>query len=93
MSYYNLVYELFTSCIIVLSICTLACLIRTIKGPSIADRLIAINMTDTEVVALICLLAARSGEYGFTDIAIIYSLFSFLAVAILTRFLAGRRKP
>jgi multicomponent Na+:H+ antiporter subunit F len=93
MSYQDLVYKLLSFCIFVLSICTLACLFRAIKGPSIADRLIAVNITDTQVVALICLLAARSGEYGFADIAIIYALFSFLAVAILTRFLAGRRKP
>ena len=93
MCYQDLVYRLLTFCISVLSFCTLACLIRAVRGPSVADRLVAVNMTGTEVISLICLIAARTGEYGFADIALIYAIFSFLAVAILTRFLAGRRRP
>ena len=92
MTYDRLVYALLTFCAGVLAFCTLACLIRAMIGPSTSDRLVAVNMTGTEVIALICIIATRSGEYGFADIAIIYAMLSFLAVAVLTTILTGRGK-
>lgn len=91
MTYDRLVYALLTFCAGVLALGTLACLARAVRGPSTADRLIAVNMTGTQVIAMICIVAARSGEYGFADIAIIYAMFSFLAVAVLTKILTERR--
>ena len=62
MTYTSLTHSLLTVVIGILSLGTLACLIRAILGPSTADRLIAVNMTGTQVICLICILAARSGE-------------------------------
>ena len=90
MTYISLTHSLFTVVIGILSLGALACLIRAILGPSTADRLIAVNMTGTQVICLICILAARSGEYGFADVAVIYAMLSFLAVAVLTKILSGR---
>ena len=90
MTYASLTHSLFTVVIAVLSMGALACLIRAILGPSTADRLVAVNMTGTQVICMICVLAARSGETGFADVAVIYALFSFLAVAVLTKILSGR---
>ena len=67
----------------------LVCLIRAIIGPTTADRVIAINMTGTMVVILICILALRLGEGYLTDVAMIYTLLSFLAVVALTRMFIG----
>jgi multicomponent Na+:H+ antiporter subunit F len=33
-----------------------ACLVRAVRGPSLADRVVAINMMGTAVVLMICLL-------------------------------------
>lgn len=92
MTYQSLTYSLLTVVISVLSLGALACLIRAILGPTTADRLIAVNMTGTQVICLICLIAARSGEHGFADVAVIYAMLSFLAVAVLTKILSGRGK-
>ena len=92
MTYDRMVYALLAFCAGVLALGTLACLVRAIRGPSTADRLVAVNMTGTQVIAMICIIAARSGEYGFTDVAIVYALFSFLAVAVLAKILTGRRE-
>ena len=92
MTYEKMVYALLTFCAGVLALGTLACLARAVRGPSAADRLVAVNMTGTQVIAMICIIAARAGEYGFTDVAIVYALFSFLAVAVLTRILTRRRE-
>ena len=49
-------------------------------------------MTGTQVICMICIHAARTGEHGFTDVALIFAMFSFLAAAVLVRIVTERRK-
>ncbi len=65
------------------------CLVRAIRGPRMADRVIAINAIGTMVVILLCILTVRLGEGWLTDVAMIYTLLSFLAVVVLTRMVIG----
>ena len=73
----------------VLGTCLFVCLFRTFRGPTPADRVIAVNMIGTMVVTLICILTLRLGEGYLTDVAMIYTLLSFLAVVMLTKLLIG----
>lgn len=72
-----------------LGLILLACLVRAIIGPRIADRLIAINMMGTTIVITICVLAFLMGEGYLTDVAIIYVMLSFLAVVLLSKIYMG----
>ena len=92
MKYDAAVQTLLTISMVVLSAGVLACLIREIIGPTHADRLIAANMTGTQVICLICIVAARTGEHAFTDVALIFAMFSFLAAAVFVRIVTERRK-
>ena len=74
---------------IAIGVLLLFCLLRAVLGPRIADRVIAVNAAGTLVVILICILAVRLGEGYLTDIAMIYTLLSFLAVVVLTRLYIG----
>lgn len=79
-------------CEVLLAVCALFSLVRAIIGPTTADRLIAVNMTGTQIICLICLVTARSGEGGFTDIAVIYALLSCLAAVVFTKIVTKRRQ-
>lgn len=92
MKYEAAVQTLLTVGMVVLAAGALACLVRAIIGPTRADRLIAANMTGTQVICLICITAARTGEHGFTDVALIFAMFSFLATAVFVRIVTERRK-
>ena len=74
---------------IVLSLMLFVCLYRAIKGPSAADRIIAVNMTGTITIGLILFLALLLNEGYLIDIALIYALLSFLAVVLLCRIYIG----
>ncbi len=74
---------------IALGLLLMVCLLRSVLGPTTADRVIAVNMIGTMVVILICILTLRLGEGYLTDVAMIYTLLSFLAVVALTRLLIG----
>ena len=66
-----------------------ACLIRAIIGPRISDRIIAVNMMGTLVVIIICVLAYLMCEGYLVDVAMIYTMLSFLAVVLLTKVYMG----
>ena len=62
-------YEVvFTALPIILAIMVLICLIRAIKGPKIADRIVAINMMGTITMVIIAILAVKMDEGYLVDI-------------------------
>lgn len=73
----------------VLALMLVLCLIRAVKGPRIADRLVAVNMMGTMVMTMIALLAVVKNQGYLVDICLIYAMISFLAVVVLTRIYTG----
>lgn len=55
-------------------------IIRGIIGPSLYDRILAVNMLGTKTVLLISLLGFVMGRPEFLDIAIVYALINFISV-------------
>ena len=84
-----LYHPLFIALLILLSIMLLVCLIRAVKGPRVADRLVAVNMMGTMVMVMISILALLLKEGYLVDICLIYAMISFLAVIILTKVYMG----
>ena len=83
---YGLLYNI-TLGVLGLMLC--ACLIRAIIGPRISDRIIAVNMMGTLVVIIICALTYLMCEGYLVDVAMIYTMLSFLAVVLLTKVYMG----
>ena len=67
----------------------LLCLIRSIIGPRITDRIVAVNMVGTNAIAAIAVLAVKLRESYVADICLIYAMVSFLAVILLTKVYMG----
>ena len=80
---------LFTAVLLALGVMMIACLVRAILGPRIADRLVSINMTGTIAIMMIGILAVMLNEGYLLDIAIIYAMLSFLAVVVLVKVFIG----
>lgn len=68
---------------IILAIGMVLAFIRAAKGPRYTDRIVAINMIGTMTTAIICILSIYLGETSLMDVALVYTLLSFLAVVIL----------
>lgn len=63
-------------------------LVRALLGPSIYDRIAAINMFGTKTVLLISVLAFTSGRLDLLDIALVYALINFIGVIAVLRLVA-----
>lgn len=74
---------------ILLALMVFLCLIRAVKGPKIADRIVAVNMMGTMTMVIIAMLAVKMDEGYLVDICIIYAMISFLAVTLLTKVYMG----
>ena len=86
----NTAYQsLYTIVLIVLVVLDFLCLVRAIKGPRIADRIVAINMISTITIAMILVLVNMLGQGGLADVALIYALIGFLAVVVLCKVYMG----
>lgn len=75
---------IYIAVLVLLGIGLFACLIRAIRGPRIADRLIAVNMSTTMVIVMIGVLSLLLNESYLLDICLIYAMVSFLGVIIVT---------
>ena len=61
-------------------------IIRGVVGPTLYDRILAVNMFGTKTVLLISLLGFMMGRPDFLDIAIVYALISFISVIGVLHF-------
>jgi multicomponent Na+:H+ antiporter subunit F len=61
-------------------------IIRGIIGPTLYDRILAVNMFGTKTVLLISLLGFVMGRPEFLDIAMVYALINFISVIGVLRF-------
>ena len=64
----------------------LLAIIRGIVGPTLYDRILAVNMFGTKTVLLIALLGFLMGRPEFLDIAIVYALINFISVIGVLRY-------
>ena len=79
---YQILYVISLS---VLALGILFAMIRAIKGPRIADRIVAINMIGTMTMLSIAILSMALDQSYLLDVCLIYVMISFLAVVVLSK--------
>lgn len=82
-------HYIYIAVLIILALMLFPCLIRAIKGPRIADRLVSVNMMGTMVMVMIATLALLLDEGYLVDVCLVYAMISFLAVVVLTKVYIG----
>lgn len=61
-------------------------LLRAFMGPSLYDRILAVNLFGTKTVLFIALLGALFEHSYFLDIAMLYALLNFVSMVGVLRF-------
>ena len=65
-------------------------LIRAVLGPSVYDRVLAVNMFGTKTVLLLSVIAFLYGRPDFLDLALAYALINFIGVLAVLEFFRSR---
>jgi len=78
---------LFATIVIALLVTMVLTLTRALAGPTLFDRLLAVNSFGTKTVLLIAAAGFLAGRPEFLDIALVYALINFIGtVAVLKYF-------
>lgn len=77
-------------CFFILMLCFSLCLFRLMRGPTPADRAVAIDTLGILIVGFCALLSIPTGRDWYLDIAIAWALQSFIGALALAKYLEGR---
>jgi len=62
-------------------------LVRALLGPTVYDRIAAMNMLGTKTILLIAVFAALTGRHDLLDIALVYALINFIGVIAVLKLI------
>jgi multicomponent Na+:H+ antiporter subunit F len=69
-----------------LLVCMAMTLARSILGPTVFDRVLAVNSFGTKTVLLIAVYGFLSGRPDFLDLALVYALMNFIGTIAVMKF-------
>lgn len=75
----------------ILSLAFLATVYRVIVGPTLGDRVVALDMLVGIAIGFIAIIAIKTGFTLYIDIAIALGLVGFLATIAFARFILSRK--
>ena len=61
-------------------------MIRALKGPTVYDRVMAVNMFGTKTVLLIAVMGFLNGRPEFLDLSLVYALINFIGTIAILKF-------
>lgn len=67
------------------------CLWRASVGPTVQDRVLAVNVAGTKTLVVLVLLARVAGHSFLLEAAIVYGLLNFVITIAATRFIESGR--
>jgi multisubunit Na+/H+ antiporter MnhF subunit len=80
-----------TVALVILAICILICLYRAIVGPSLADRVIALDATTINGMAIMVVIGIKYRTALYLDVALIVAILSFVGTVAIAKFLMRGR--
>ncbi len=67
------------------------CLYRIIKGPTIPDRMVGIDIFGILVVGICAIISVQTGKSFILDIGIAWIILSFIGTLTLAKYLTGKK--
>ena len=77
---------MFTAAIIGVLVTMLLALVAAVRGPTVYDRILAVNMFGTKTVLLIAVSGFLAGRPEFLDLALVYALINFIGTVAVLKF-------
>lgn len=66
------------------------CLYRVVRGPTAADRIVAIDILGIMIVGLCSILTISTGRSWYIDIGIAWAVQGFISILALSKYLEGK---
>ncbi|GAB4121668.1 MAG: hypothetical protein Kow001_20060 [Acidobacteriota bacterium] len=76
---------------LLLGISILLTVLRLLRGPSLPDRVMALDLLGMVVAGIILVAAATYGQPGLLDIVLVFAVVGFFGTVAFARYLEVRR--
>lgn len=79
---------MFAAAAIAIMVTMAVALVRAVAGPTLFDRILAVNVFGTKTVLMIAVLGFLTGRPEFLDIGLVYALINFVGVVAVLKLVA-----
>ncbi|PLX68359.1 MAG: cation:proton antiporter [Denitrovibrio sp.] len=77
---------MFNTAAIIIILASAIVLFRAIKGPTVFDRILSVNLLGTKTVVILALIGYIFERPHFMDLALVYALINFIGTVALLRY-------
>lgn len=84
---------LHTGAFVCISLALVLAFYRLVRGPSLPDRVLSLDLTTTLVVGLITVYAVSTGQPLYLDMVVVLALISFLATVAYAHYIEKGGTP
>ncbi len=77
---------MFTATAVAILLTMALAMTRALLGPTVYDRVLAVNMFGTKTVLIIAVLGFLTGRPHFLDLALLYALINFIGTLAVLKF-------
>ncbi len=75
---------------LVLCLASFLFVVRLLKGPSLADRVMGLDGLVVCAIATLVTRAAQTGDGSFLPVAVVLTLVGFISTSVIARFIEGQ---
>ncbi|MEW5867636.1 MAG: monovalent cation/H+ antiporter complex subunit F [Chloroflexota bacterium] len=79
-----------TVVLIILSLALILAFVRVLRGPSLPERVVALDLMSVVGIGFVTSYAMFTGQAAFLDIAVVAALLSFLGVIAFAHYIEKR---
>jgi multicomponent Na+:H+ antiporter subunit F len=76
-----------------LALAALLAFVRLVRGPTLPDRVVAMDLLGVLIVGLIVVYTAATGVKAFLDVGMVIALVSFLGTVAYARYVERDKQP
>ena len=76
-----------------LAVAALLAFVRLVRGPTLPDRVVAIDLLGVLIVGILVVYTAASGAKAFLDVGMVIALVSFLGTVAYARYIESDEEP
>lgn len=81
---------MFAAAAMALLVAMVMALVRALMGPTVYDRILAVNAFGTKTLLMIAVIGFLTKRPEFLDIALVYALINFIGTVAVTKFVRYR---
>lgn len=73
--------------LVILALATLGCLYRVIVGPTIADRVIALDSIGINLIAITAVVSVHLKTYAYVEVILLIGILTFIGTIAFSKFI------